>query len=172
MSSFSYDHRCSSQLPLDQSAHHNASGVCSQTTWPTLLRGSPLQVNMLHPHGQLQCIDTYSPATGWVPNLLQASPPLSVPPGHPRGLQGLPPVTALGLTQASQGRQLPCFSSGPCLALLPSVKTKQAPPMKPPLQAGGVRGAPRVLGTFPPSSMGRVTSFVSLPSGGSSLLVS
>ena len=40
------DHLCSPQRPLDQSAQHSASGGRSFSSWPTLLGGKPLQVNL------------------------------------------------------------------------------------------------------------------------------
>ena len=142
--------------------------VCAASLVGCLLSGGgPPRVSMHHPHGQLQYLGMCAPAGGWVPNLFLSSPPLSVPPGYPGiGLQGLPPVTSLGVSQAALGHQLPCSLSCPGLALLPSEGVKQALPMKPPLQAGGVPGAPKVPGTFPSSSTGWATGFVSLPSGG------
>ena len=166
------DHLCSPQHPLNQSTQHSASGGRSFTSWPTLLGGAPLQVSVSHFQGQLQCVKPVGPASSCVPYLLQAPPPLSVPPDHLGGLSGLPLAPALGLTQASLGWQLSRSSSGPRRALPSSVRTMQTPPLRPPLRVVGVCGVPRSPGTSLPVSMGRAPSIGALPSDGFPLPVS
>ena len=166
------DHLCSSQRPLDQSAQHSASGGRSFSSWPTLLGGKPLQVNVSHSQGQLQCDKSVCPASSWVPDLRQAPPPLSVPPDHLGGLSGLPLAPALGLTRASLGWQLSRSSSGPRHALPLSVRTMQTPPLRHPLRVVGVCGVPRSPGTSLPVSMGWAPCIGALPSDGFPLPVS
>ena len=119
-SSSSDDHLCSFQRPLDQNAQHSASGGRSFSSWPTLLGGKPLQVNVSHSQGQLQCDKSVGPASSWVPDLRQAPPPLSVPPDHLGGFEWAPSSTCSGTHSGFSGLAAVSlfFRSSPCPAIV------------------------------------------------------